>query len=424
MRPCARRFTLGGGRLLVNDAEVMVLHLAESKVAWARAARLPDYPALPPPIDSTAAARAAETTAGEPVGACVHVAGLGHFDDGELLSTIPALCDERTRLARHRPAEGKSSLCLRYAGAGGGGADEARRRGTRAADVDAAPPVRVWGCDRPVAAALAAAEPSAVLHHAAHFGPKIAGAEPSVGAVRASFDELASRYAAFTAAEASRSLDWICAWARLSDLYVSSILPSVDTTDRAARRLPLVGKNRRVRTPLWQGERIGWWRRWWPDAGPSDTRLASSASGPCAQARAAAAGASISTPGHCAAPAMDGLRAQPMQGQPCLAAPKAGASSSTWQNALFDGYVAWKRATDVEVIRARRWRCSWLYLMRACLAAEQAPRVTHAGAPSGSTRAACANVRPPELAGELGWGRHDPANASNLGHLLFTWRCW
>ena len=82
----------------------MVLHLAESKRAWARAKPLPDYPHLPPPRDAADAnpdAAACVHVSGLPPSTChpsrrprvtppaVHVAGLGYFDDGEILSQIP-----------------------------------------------------------------------------------------------------------------------------------------------------------------------------------------------------------------------------------------------------------------------------------------------------------------------------------------------
>jgi hypothetical protein len=85
------------------------------------------------------------------------------------------------------------------------------------------------------------------------------------------------------------------------------------------------------------------------------------------------------------------------------------------------------RTAAIEVIRSRRWRCSWLYLMRACIAAEG---VNSAGFDDddgdGTERPSrCLAVEPPEHGGALGWGgAYDPANASSLGAMLFAWRCW
>ena len=65
----------------------------------------------------------------------------------------------------------------------------------------------------------------------------------------------------------------------------------------------------------------------------------------------------------------------------------------------------------------QRWRCSWLYLMRACHAAEELLPAERGG---------CLRVLPPNGPGLLGWLEADPAqlNASAITSLLFSWRCW
>ena len=88
-----------------------------------------------------------------------------------------------------------------------------------------------------------------------------------------------------------------------------------------------------------------------------------------------------------------------------------------------------------EEARAQRWRCSWLYLQRACQAAEALlppARQPEASRPAGAAAAAavhgggCLGVLPPNGPGLLGWLEADPAqlNESAITGLLFGWRCW
>ena len=87
-----------------------------------------------------------------------------------------------------------------------------------------------------------------------------------------------------------------------------------------------------------------------------------------------------------------------------------------------------------EEARAQRWRCSWLYLQRACQAAEALlppARRPEARRPGAAAAAAvhgggCLGVLPPNGPGLLGWLEADPAqlNESAITGLLFGWRCW
>ena len=61
-------------------------------------------------------------------------------------------------------------------------------------------------------------------------------------------------------AERERTYSWLCAWTHLSEAYTES-LGGVDTSSPASKRLPELHGNRRVRTPMYGGERVGWWRQ-------------------------------------------------------------------------------------------------------------------------------------------------------------------
>ena len=124
--PCgALRLRLDGARLVVNDEEVPVLHLAESKPAW-RGALIAPYapppPGAPPP--------------------CFEVDDLGELAPDPALAWTADVARRAARLARHRPASAKAAATLRYPAA-------------RAA------PLRVRPCDAPPPAAAAAAAPRA-----------------------------------------------------------------------------------------------------------------------------------------------------------------------------------------------------------------------------------------------------------------------
>ena len=76
----------------------------------------------------------------------------------------------------------------------------------------------------------------------------------------------------------------------------------------------------------------------------------------------------------------------------------------------------------------QRWSCSWLYLQRACQAAEALlpPASLPEGAGAAGRAGSCLGVLPPNGPGLLGWLEADPAqlNESAITGLLFGWRCW
>ena len=100
-------------------------------------------------------------------------------------------------------------------------------------------------------------------------------------------------------------------------------------------------------------------------------------------------------------------------------APSGRASRASWRVAACRGGVR---------ERAQRWRCSWLYLQRACQAAEALlpPARQPEGAGAAGRAGSCLGVLPPNGPGLLGWLEADPAhlNESAITGLLFGWRCW
>lgn len=66
------------------------------------------------------------------------------------------------------------------------------------------------------------------------------------------------RYDTFTAHERLRTLEWLCSWSRVSSLYYDILLPKIKPTESSSKRLAGMHGNRRVRTPLYGGERVGW----------------------------------------------------------------------------------------------------------------------------------------------------------------------
>ena len=73
-----------------------------------------------------------------------------------------------------------------------------------------------------------------------------------------------------------------------------------------------------------------------------------------------------------------------------------------------------------------RTRCSWLYLLRACLDAEK--QIASASGTTGTAANAqgsrCTQIVPPDHAGRLGWGGEDPSRLTDMSRLLFAFRCW
>lgn len=116
--PCgAMRMRLEpSGRLVVNEMEVMVLHLAESKYAW-----LHGHASFPPWVPPTAAADAAQQL----WRTCVEVTGLGKMNAscGETCTSkapiwtewdVPGAEEQATRLTRHR-VQSKWAGHIKYA---------------------------------------------------------------------------------------------------------------------------------------------------------------------------------------------------------------------------------------------------------------------------------------------------------------------
>ena len=90
------------------------------------------------------------------------------------------------------------------------------------------------------------------------------------------------------------------------------------------------------------------------------------------------------------------------------------------QQSIFEAYLHLQHASRAEVGRLQRWRCSWLYLLRACLDAEE--QLGASAASVSSTR--CLQVVPPNHPGRLGWGSEDPSRLTDMSRLLFAFRCW
>lgn len=261
---------------------------------------------------------------------------------------------------------------------------------------------------------------------------------------RRDFEALAARYAAAVAAELAHSLRWICAWARLAAVY-RSLVSRVEPGHPAAAKLPGLNGNRRVRTPLWAGERLGWWRQsptWavhdW--GGRADDRPSDRPPDAGGEHRACLCSAPPAPAGSCLAEGGAHSCARPLDargapiGQPCLGKrvdgrPSCGVRCGAAEllDELLDGYFALLNRQAVLAIRSQRWRCSWLYKLRACWTAEGL--ATHADPerpPPPSSGAACASVLPPQDEGRLGWGSANPANLTRgeLDSLLYRWRCW
>ncbi|KAL1524044.1 hypothetical protein AB1Y20_018958 [Prymnesium parvum] len=385
--PCgAMRLRFEAGKLLVNDEESMVLHLAESKPRWFQynasvAAALPPY-------------------SREVTNPCFEVDGLGALAADDGLAHAGELPRVATRYSRHRPISPKAASCIEYGR-------------THPA------PLAVRACeDRPprvneaVTSSLGARE-AAVRAHAA----------------------LVERYNHFSAQERNRTLAWLCAWSRLSALYFDSLLPAVDLSNPRSRRLPGAHGNRRVRTPLYGGERLGWWRR--------TVNMSNGAhGGPCAPDQPLCpfykhAYSSISKGGRRARKMRSGegeglsigrrlrgaarydMNTPAVPGIPCLAPVNAKASLEQVQRSIFESYLHLQHVAQAEAGRLQRWRCSWLYLLRACLESERQLATSH-----NISRSRCHEIAPPKHEGRLGWNEEYPTRFSDLNRLLFAFRCW
>jgi hypothetical protein len=116
----------------------------------------------------------------------------------------------------------------------------------------------------------------------------------------------------------------------------------------------------------------------------------------------------------------------PSGGAESAGPPKAACTATRLGREIFEGYTALLASADSEVVRTQRWRCSWLYTLRACDKAEGMLRLAGGGYGGGYRPGSCRAVLPPNYGGRLGWQGHTVANisAQELGALLFKWRCW
>lgn len=393
--PCgATRLRYEAGRLYVNDQETMVLHLAESKSRWFRhaaavAAALPPY--VPSQISSI----------------CYVADGLGALSPDPGLPQAGDVPRAATRYSRHRPSSSKAAAAIEY--------------GETVAEV----PLAVSSCAR------VASPPPPPLD--------------ALSSVVSSHGELRERYAAYTAAERERTMQWLCAWAQLSSLYYDQLMPRAAALPRSSlsKQLPGAHGNRRVRTPLYGGERVGWWRRTvnvsvnaagrvqidpagvcrpipLPCEAHADasTRRSGGASKRKRRARAEDGGARRARGRRLRGPARYDMNTPAVPGVPCLKPLPPSVELPAVQESIFDGYLHHQHALRAELGRLQRWRCSWLYLFRACLDAEAA---------LGTQGSSCRKVRPPFHDGAMGWGGKDPTTVTEgkgVAQWLFQFRCW
>ena len=450
--PCgATDVRLHGRTLVVNGEESMILHLAESKQGWARAARAragrggaeaastaaspggrgtadvgqPELWAMAP-YDRAAAGRA-----------CFEVTGLGALRDAELLRHVGPTAVAALRYARHRPSSAKAAAALVYFKANGSASERQ------------VPHLEIRRCDTPAGGANGGGGQK--LARARDQGGMAAAgggsASPTLETARLALRTLVARYDSFTSDERLRTLEWLCAWQRLTDLY-TELLAGVDLSSPLSKRLPELHGNRRVRTPMYGGERLGWWRqtvntsvdarggachpmhvpcafRRWPEEGSRGHGRARRRHGRSLLASGEMPPA-LRLPGRALRAkrvARYDLNTPPVPGVACLPEEDAAASSALpqAQEKLFSGYLQLQHVQRAEYGRTQRWMCSWLYKLRACLDAERAQRVP----PAASGRSRCRSIAPPNhVDAGLGWHGYDVTTIEDLGPLLFGLRCW
>ena len=470
--PCgATRMRIDGKTLTVNDEESMVLHLGESKQNWARAAaqlaggggvRWSAEQSFGSVSAASAIAAAsvsegpwalpAYTRDAEARGVCYDVLHLGGLGADASLAHVGGAAVAATRYARHRPASSKASATIVYYARNGSGV------------ALSTPQLRVRRCDEVADSTTDAAAVLAGGVGGGGFGGAAATATgggsdsaETLSRARAALTQLAAQYEAFTAGERARTLEWLCAWQRLSAAYMESI-SLVDLESKLSRNLPEIHGNRRVRTPMYGGERVGWWRqtvnmsesgarggpchppepmcppvsgsallgrRKWPDL----DRIGSKGGG---RGRRRAAVSPGQSPGRLlravkAKPkrvSRYDLNTPPVPGVPCLPDPgSAGASLEELRDLIFASYLQLQHARRAEKGRHQRWMCSWLYKLRACDDAERAQRAQPV--PLGQGR--CRRIEPPEQGAAdagLGWRGHRVNAMADLSPLLFAFRCW
>ena len=453
--PCgATTMRLDGKRLIVNGEESMILHLAESKQGWMRTAS-----ALAPSARQSSALPGVAPASGvggalqqwalpayerreAPGTACYEVEGLGALSPDDIVEQVAPTATAALRYARHRPTSAKAAAALVYF----------KRNGSESER--STPPLVVRACGGGGGGSGIGASAG---------GESVAGqsSSSSVGTLesaRRALQSLVARYDAFTAGERLRTLEWLCAWQRLSDLY-ADLVEGLDLSSKVARGLPEVNGNRRVRTPMYGGERLGWWRqtvntsvaaaggacrpdanedckqRRWPEE--SKRRRGRGRHGRKlrrnmvpAQPRSDdgdGAYAAVSTlPGRmlrAKRAARYDLNTPPVPGVACLPLDSSAPTVDELREQMFSGYLQLQHARRAEYGRTQRWMCSWLYKLRACRDAERAQRVLPAsGAPA---QGRCRSIAPPDqTSAGLGWRGYRVNEVDDLAPLLFQFRCW
>lgn len=199
---------------------------------------------------------------------------------------------------------------------------------------------------------------------------------------------------------------------------------------------------------MYGGERVGWWRQ---TVNTSVHAVGGACSPPpptCPPPRAAAAGgrrgqrrrpragralreAAVGSPPRRRLrnkPVRYDQNTPPVPGTPCLPPPPHDADAASLERSLFAGYLQLQHVRHAEVGRLQRWRCSWVYMLRACLEAERLLRAQalRAGEPPPAER--CRRIAPPDHGAAhgaaLGWGGVDVSSGADLNPLLYQLRCW
>ena len=199
---------------------------------------------------------------------------------------------------------------------------------------------------------------------------------------------------------------------------------------KMSKTLPGAYGNRRVRRPLYGGERLGWWRRTVNTSivalggacHPSPAVCEAHKKATSKRRRRARGGSEVAAVGHglrgrrLRGPARYDMNTVAVPGVPCLAPMRGGGELGSVQQAIFEGYLHKQHVQRAELGRLQRWKCSWVYLLRACLVAE--------GLLGTASSSKCRAVLPPSHEGAMGWRGKEPSKAAEVGSLLFQLRCW
>lgn len=214
-----------------------------------------------------------------------------------------------------------------------------------------------------------------------------------------------------------------------------------------AKKLPEVHGNRRVRTPMYGGERLGWWRQTVnTSVQAADGACRTAKNTPCPHHRwpgqavrgKARRGTQRRAHGRrlrTKKAARYDLDAPPLPGVGCMPTAASATSIEEIHEQLFSGYLQLQHVRRAEYGRSQRWMCSWLYKLRACDDAERAQLVPRAAAATAAAAAGrgeedgvanrCRRIAPPDHSADgLGWRGHDVNALSDLGPLLYHFRCW